>query len=208
MSIFKKITTCLVLPLLCMSLFAGCTDNNDTNNPEDNTEPKKYNLIATLDSSSIDNYYASGSTIHITNQGAVTISLEDENEIETGFIWNLSNYKLKCFTEYVVKFKNLTISGFNAITNYSFSVRLNWQDSSYNYLRYYNTKTHYFGLNIDNNNRHLYLDSFENDEYEIKFKFNHFEVNNSDIKFLYFDFTGIESCGTISFDSVALYEFS
>ncbi len=203
MKILKRILLCFICSVvLLLPALAGC---NIDLNKNSNTPNNEYKLLTTLNKYKISNYYASGSTIQTTNSGAVTITLNND-EIQAGFIWDLSSQNLNTLTEYAVKFNNLNISGLSATTKYTLSLKLNWQDSSYKYLRYYDTQTKLFGFSFGDDNRYLYLDNLDNDHYEVKFKFNHDGIKNSDNKKLYFDFTGIEENGNISFNSISLYE--
>lgn len=202
MKIFKRLLFCFICStILLIPILAGCNINLNKNASEPNND---YQLITTLNKYKISNYYGN-SVIHTTNSGAVTMILED-NEVGSGFVWDLSNQSLNAFTGYAVKFNNLKFSGFSAVTDYTLSLRLKWQDSTYTYLRYYDTQTKLFGFTISEDSHYLYLDALEYNTYEVMFKFNHSGVKNADNKNLYFDFTGIEKGGTVSFDSLSLYE--
>lgn len=173
-------------------------DSTDSNNSDLIPE---YTLIAKLGSSDIENYYASGSIIYPSTTGAVTIALDEEN-CNTGFIWDLSNYSLKSYTNYLLVFEDLTVSGMVYETGWS--LKLNWHDSSLGAPIYYNTETYVFGT-LDNNNRYLNLNTISYESYSLPIKFKHSGIISATFKHLYIDFSNIEYNGVLSFNSLSIY---
>lgn len=207
MNKLKKFSIYLIISLLCANfyVFAGC--NNSTDNSEENENSETYKIITTLNSSKISDYYASGTTIHITNQGAVTLILDSDSN-GTGFSWNLSDCNFKATTEYAVKFTDLSISGFSETTPNNAALELYWADSTYQFLRYFNTKTHNFETTTNFPDNYLFLNTYTYDTYEIRFKFHYTDIINTTTKRLFFNFTGIELNGIVSFDSISIYEIN
>ncbi len=109
---------------------AYTTQSISTNNGE------KMKHIATLDNSTIENFYASGSTITMTNE-KISIQMDDNNQNGCGFRWNLSEVNLKSNTKYIVKFENISAKD---IHNKSIQIETTWIDSTYTWPRYYNVK--------------------------------------------------------------------
>lgn len=166
---------------------------------ENNSEKMKH--IATLDSSTIENFYASGSTITVTN-GKISIQLVD-NQKGCGFRWNLSKVNLKPNTKYVVKFKNI-----NAADMYNKSIQLEttWVDSTYTWPRYYNVKGKCFDIISSgkiSSDYYQFLNSKTNDEYTMEFSFKH-NVDNAKNKNLYFNIWGVK--GQLLIGKISLYE--
>ncbi len=201
----KKILIYVIASLFCIFIYAftGCNDNNSDTNQNSET----HNLLTTLNSSTISDYYASGTTIHITNQGAVTLILDDDSN-GTGFSWNLSDCNFKTSTEYAVKFTDLSISGFSLKTPNNAALELYWADSTYQFLKYFNTKNHNFETTTNFPDNYLFLNTFTYETYEIRFKFNYTNIINATTKRLFFNFTGIELNGIVSFDNLSIYEIS
>lgn len=159
---------------------------------------EKMKSIAILNSSTIENYYASGSTITVTNE---TINIQlDINQSGCGFRWNLSEVTLKQNTKYIVKFEDIDIADIN---NKSIQLETTWVDSTYTWPRYYNVKGKYFDIVSSgeiSNDYYQFLNSKAYDEYTIEFSFKH-NVDNSKNKNLYFNFMGVKeqlSIGKIS----------
>lgn len=167
-----------------------------------NSEGKnEYKFLAALDSSTISNY-DSWSSIQAESNGAVTIVLTGGFP-SPSFIWNLSNYNFSTCYEYKIVFEGLSISAIDVPRN--FTLRLKWQDSSYQFLRYYHTGTQTFNTYPDNDYLRLQLDSLSYENYSISFKFNHSAVTASQTKRLYFDFDGVEPNGSLSFDKLSIF---
>ncbi len=207
MNFFKR-GLCYLLIGGCLLSLSACDNKNEQPPPENNNTnneepaPKKYNLLATLDKNSIKNYIAD-STIHILEHG-YAITVEDVY-INAGFRWDLSKYNFKKYTEYKVVFENLVFSELSKETLYTCFFKMNWSDAGSPI--YYNTKTQFFGK-LDNDNRTLKLKSLHYTTYEVVFKFGDWLINNTPYKNLYFDFNGIATCGSMSFDNLTLYEYS
>ena len=159
-------------------------------------------LLATLDNSVISNYYEASSTIHTADTGAVTFVLNN-GHVDAAFRWDLSAYSFKTNTEYLVEFKDLSISGIEP--DLSLFLKLQWQDSSYTFLRYYHTDTNTFTTSVDNDHYGLRLDALTYETYSFSFKFNHSGIATSAHNKLYFDFQGIKAGGILSFDSLSVY---
>lgn len=159
---------------------------------------EKMKSIAILNSSTIENYYASGSTITVTNE---TINIQlDINQSGCGFRWNISEVTLKQNTKYIVKFEDIDVADIN---NKSIQLETTWFDSTYTWPRYYNVKGKCFDIVSSGeipNNYYQFLNSKTYDEYTIEFSFKH-NVDNSKNKNLYFNFMGVKeqlSIGKIS----------
>ena len=159
---------------------------------------EKFKSIAILNSSTIENYYASGSTITVTNE---TINIQlDINQSGCGFRWNLSEVTLKQNTKYIVKFEDIDVADIN---NKSIQLETTWVDSTYTWPRYYNVKGKCFDIVSSGeipNDYYQFLNSKAYDEYTIEFSFKH-NVDNSKNKNLYFNFMGVKeqlSIGKIS----------
>ena len=159
---------------------------------------EKMKSIAILNSSTIENYYASGSTITVTNE---TINIQlDINQSGCGFRWNLSEVTLKQNTKYIVKFEDIDVADIN---NKSIQLETTWLDSTYTWPRYYNVKGKCFDIVSSGeipNDYYQFLNSKAYDEYTIEFSFKH-NVDNSKNKNLYFNFMGVKeqlSIGKIS----------
>lgn len=159
---------------------------------------EKMKSIAILNSSTIENYYASGSTITVTNE---TINIQlDINQSGCGFRWNLSEVTLKQNTKYIVKFEDIDVADIN---NKSIQLETTWVDSTYTWPRYYNVKGKCFDIVSSGeipNDYYQFLSSKAYDEYTIEFSFKH-NVDNSKNKNLYFNFMGVKeqlSIGKIS----------
>lgn len=159
---------------------------------------EKMKSIAILNSSTIENYYASGSTITVTNE---TINIQlDINQSGCGFRWNLSEVTLKQNTKYIVRFEDIDVADIN---NKSIQLETTWVDSTYTWPRYYNVKGKCFDIVSSGeiqNDYYQFLNSKAYDEYTIEFSFKH-NVDNSKNKNLYFNFMGVKeqlSIGKIS----------
>lgn len=159
---------------------------------------EKMKSIAILNSSTIENYYASGSTITVTNE---TINIQlDINQSGCGFRWNLSEVTFKQNTKYIVKFEDIDVADIN---NKSIQLETTWVDSTYTWPRYYNVKGKCFDIVSSGeipNDYYQFLNSKAYDEYTIEFSFKH-NVDNSKNKNLYFNFMGVKeqlSIGKIS----------
>ncbi len=159
---------------------------------------EKMKSIAILNSSTIENYYASGSTITVTNE---TINIQlDINQSGCGFRWNLSEVTLKQNTKYIVKFEDIDVADIN---NKSIQLETTWLDFTYTWPRYYNVKGKCFDIVSSGeipNDYYQFLNSKAYDEYTIEFSFKH-NVDNSKNKNLYFNFMGVKeqlSIGKIS----------
>ncbi len=169
----------------------------DKNSSDSVTEKE---CLALLDENHLFDNYAAGATIHITHNGAATFLLKS-NSISTGFMWDLEDYQFSTRNKYTVVFKNLSFSGFDPSTLPG--VKLDWHDSSYTFLRYYNTETKYFGL-LDNDHRYVFFNSISYETFSIDFRFSH-KISNAEGENLYFSFWGIEEGGSLSFDNVSIY---
>lgn len=174
---------------------AYTTQSIDANSVE------KIKLIAILNSSTTENFHASGSTITVTNE---TISIQlDDNQLGCGFRWNLSEVNLKQNTKYVVKFEDIDVADIN---NSSIQLETTWVDSTYTWPRYYNVKGKCFDIISSgkiSNDYYQFLNSKAYDEYIIEFSFKH-NVDNAQNKKLYFDFHGIKE--QMSIGKISLYE--
>lgn len=162
---------------------------------------EKMSPIAALNGSTIENYYATGSTITVTNE-RINIQL-DNKQIGCGFRWNLSAVNLKQNTKYVVKFEDIDVAD---IDNKSIQLGINWGDSTYTFLRYYNVKGKCFDIissGAISNDYYQFLKSKAYDEYVIEFSFKH-NVDKAKSKNLYFDFRGVK--GQMSIGKISLYE--
>lgn len=162
---------------------------------------EKLKSIAILNSSTIENYYASGSTITVTNE-SINIQL-DINQSGCGFIWNLSEVTLKQNTKYIVKFEDIVVADIN---NKSIQLETTWVDSTYTWPRYYNVKGKCFDIVSSGeipNDYYQFLNSKAYDEYTIEFTFKH-NVDNSKNKNLYFNFMGVKE--QLSIGKISLYE--
>lgn len=157
--------------------------------------------IATLDNSTIENYYASGSTITVTN-GKITIQI-DNNQNGCGFRWNLSEENLKSNTKYLVKFENISAADMH---NKSIQLETTWVDSTYTWPRYYNVKGKCFDIISSgeiSSNYYQFLNSKTYDEYTIEFSFKH-NVENAKNKNLYLNIWGVK--GQLSIGKISIYE--
>ena len=157
--------------------------------------------LATLGSSDIENYYASGSTITVTN-GKISIQL-DNNHSSCGFIWDLSNLNLKANTKYIVKFENISVADVN---NQGVQLQASWVDSTYTWPKYYNVKGKCFNIISSgqiSSDYYQFIDSKTYDEYTMEFSFNH-NVNSAKNKNLYFDISGVK--GQLLIGKISLYE--
>lgn len=159
---------------------------------------EKMKSIAILNSSTIENYYASGSTITVTNE---TINIQlDINQSGCGFRWNLSEVTLKQNTKYIIRFEDIDVADIN---NKSIQLETTWVDSTYTWPRYYNVKGKCFDIVSSGeipNDYYQFLNSKAYDEYTMEFSFKH-NVDNSKNKNLYFNFMGVKeqlSIGKIS----------
>ena len=175
---------------------AYTTQSISTNNGE------KMKHIATLDNSTIENFYASGSTITVTN-GKISIQMDDNNQNGCGFRWNLSEVNLKSNTKYIVKFENISAKD---IYNKSIQIETTWIDSTYTWPRYYNVKGKCFDVISSgeiSNDYYQFLTSKTYDEYSIEFSFKH-NVDNAKNKNLYFDIWGVK--GQLLIGKISIYE--
>ena len=157
--------------------------------------------IATLDSSTVDNLYASGSSLKVTN-GRINIQLED-NQNGCGFRWYLSASSLKSNTKYKVIFYDVAAS---ELYNKSIQLKTNWIDSTYIWPRYYRANGKCFDIISSgeiSNEYYQFLNSQTYDEYAIEFSFNH-NVDKATSKTIYFDFKGVKEQLTIG--KISLYE--
>lgn len=162
---------------------------------------EKMKHIATLDSSTIKNFYASGSTITVTN-GEINIQL-DNNQNGCGFRWDLSEVNLKSNTKYVVKFENINAAD---IYNKSIQLQTTWADSTYIWPRYYNVKGKCFDIISSgeiSGDYYQFLNSKTYDEYMMEFSFKH-NVDNARNKNLYFNIWGVK--GQLLIGKISLYE--
>ena len=173
---------------------------SNSSNTSDNTNTG-YRLLATLDKSKISSYNG-WTTIKSENTGAVSLT-PSAGYTDPAFIWDLSEYSFSMYNEYMIKFENLAIS--EADAQIQPTLRLNWQDSSFSFLKYYNTSTQLFSSNLDNKYLRLSLDELTYETYTIKFNFDHYSVTTAPLKKLYFDFDGVKSKGTLSFDQLSIY---
>ncbi len=181
--------------------FAGC----DLFFPDETGGNPSETLIATLNSETISDFYASGTTIYTTAKGRVTLSLKDDRT-STGFKWSLSNCSLKKSAKYSLKFTYLNISGFSPTTPNNAALELYWVDSSYPYFQYFSKQYNSFISQINYPDNYLYLTSLDYDLYEINFQFSHYAIDNATNKNMYFNLTGIAPNGIVSFSSLSIYE--
>lgn len=167
----------------------------------DANSDEKMKRIAILNSSTIENFYASGSTITIINK-TVCIRLEN-NEYNCGFRWNLSEVNLKSNSKYVIKFEDIDVAD---IYNKSIQLGTTWVDSTYTWPRYYNVKGKCFDIISKgeiSSDYYNFLSSKAYDEYNIEFSFKH-NVDNAKNKQIYFDIRGVK--GQMSIGKISLYE--
>lgn len=157
--------------------------------------------LATLNSTTIDNYYASGSTISMTNE-KINIQMNN-NQNGCGFRWDLSEVNLKPNTKYVIKFKNINAAN---IHNKSIQIETTWVDSTYTWPRYYNVKGKCFDVISSgeiSSNYYQILNSKTYDEYAIEFSFKH-NVESAKNKALYFNIWGVKE--QLLIGEVSIYE--
>lgn len=184
----------------------GSSQGSGNTNITPNTE---YKLLATLDKNSTVASYGNDTKINFSNTGSITV-FSNNNSTNPGFRWSLGEYDFSIYSEYKLVFDNLRISGADSSVTYEgadsiTSLRLNWSDSTYGFSRYYNTDTRYFDTSLNNYKRFLSLDSLSYNSYSVDFKFNHYNIATATSKNLYFDFTGVEAGGSITFDSLSIY---
>ena len=163
---------------------------------------EKLNHIATINSTTIDNCYASGSTITVTNE-KINIQMDDNNQNGCGFRWDLSEVNLKSNTKYIVKFENISAKD---IHNKSIQIKTTWADSTYTWPRYYNVKGKCFDIISSgeiSSDYYQFLTSEAYDEYSIEFSFKH-NVDNAKNKKLYFDIRGVK--GQLLIGKLSIYE--
>ncbi len=163
---------------------------------------EKLKHIATLNSATIENFYASGSTITMTNE-KISIQMDDNNQNGCGFRWNLSEANLKSNTKYIVKFENISAKD---IHNKSIQIKTTWIDSTYTWPRYYNVKGKCFDVISSgeiSNDYYQFLTSKTYDEYSIEFSFKH-NVDNAKNKNFYFDIWGVK--GQLLIGKISIYE--
>lgn len=157
--------------------------------------------LATANDSTIENCYASGSTITAIN-GEINIQL-DKNENGCGFRWKLSETNLKPNTMYLVKFENFSVAD---ICNTSIQLETTWVDSTYTWPRYYHVKGKRFDIISSGqipSDYYQFLKSKTYAEYTMNFSFTH-SVDNSKNKTLYFHFWGVEN--QLSIKKLSIYE--
>ena len=163
---------------------------------------EKLNHIATINSTTIDNFYTSGSTITIINE-KINIQMDNNNQNGCGFRWNLSEVNLKSNTKYIVKFENISAED---IHNKSIQIETTWVDSTYTWPRYYNVKGKCFDIIASgeiSSDYYQFLTSKAYDEYSIEFSFKH-NVDNAKNKNLYFNIWGVK--GQLSIGKISIYE--
>ncbi len=162
---------------------------------------KKLIHIATLNSTTIENFYASGSTITVTNE-KINIQMKN-NQNGCGFRWNLSEVNLKSNTKYIVKFENISAE---EIHNKSIQIETTWVDSTYTWPRYYNVKGKCFDIISSgeiSSDYYQFLTSKAYDEYSIELSFKH-NVDNAKNKNLYFNIWGVK--GQLLIGKISIYE--
>ena len=159
-------------------------------------------LVATANSSTIDNYHASGSIISFINK-KMYINLE-KDETGCGFRWDLSEVDIKSNVTYVVKFEKFAVK---EIRNKSIQLGLQWVDSTYMWPRYLNVKEKRFDKIVSgeiSTDYYQFLTSKAYDEYSIEFELLHGGVDSSKTKTLYFEFWGVKDL--LEIEKIALYE--
>ena len=174
---------------------AYTTQSINTNSDE------KLKHIATLNEATIENFYASGSTITVTNE-KIDIQINN-NQNGCGFRWNLSEVSLKSNTKYIVKFENINATD---IYNKSIQIETTWVDSTYTWPRYYNVKGKCFDIISSgeiSSDYYQFLTSKTYDEYSIDFSFKH-NVDNAKNKNLYFNIWGVK--GHLLIGKISIYE--
>lgn len=160
-------------------------------------------LIVTANESTIDNYYATGSTITVVN-GEINIDL-NKNTSGCGFRWNLSEENLKPNTKYMIKFENISAMD---VRNTSIQLETTWVDSTYPFPRYYHVKGKRFDTITSgeiSNDYYQFLKSKKYDEYTIEFTFTH-SVDHSESKKLYFNFMGVKE--QLLIGNLSIYEIT
>lgn len=159
-------------------------------------------LIAVANSSTIENYHASGSIISFMNK-KMYINLE-QDETGCGFRWDLSEVNIKSNTAYVVKLEKFNVK---EIRNKSIQLGLQWVDSTYIWPRYLNVKEKRFDKIVSGEisaDYYQFLNSKAYDEYSIEFELLHGGIESSKTKTLYFEFWGVKDL--LETEKVALYE--
>lgn len=163
----------------------------------------KLKHLSTLDTSTIGNYFASGSTITVTN-GKINIQM-DANQNGCGFRWDLSEVNLKSNTKYLVKFYNINIAD---IHNETIQIETTWVDSTYTWPRYYHTKGKRFDIISSGQismDYYQFLNLKAYDEYTMEFSFSH-NVDNATNKNLYFLIWGVK--GQLLIEKLSIYEMA
>lgn len=178
---------------------AYTTEELDLRANEEKTPILKH--IATANKSTVENFYASDSTLTTTN-GKININL-NKNTYGCGFRWDLSEANLKSNTRYLVKFENISAAD---IYNTSIQLETTWVDSNYPFPRYYHVNGKRFDIISSgeiSNDYYMFLKSKTYDAYTIEFAFTH-SVENSKAKTLYFNFMGVED--QLSIGKLSIYE--
>ena len=172
---------------------------------ETNTNEEKkpvLKLITTANSSTINNYFASGSTITFSNK-KISIQLEKDAR-GCGFSWDLSNSNIKSNTKYIVKFQNFAVK---EIRNKSIQLGIQWIDSTYTWPRYLHVNEKRFDkitsgeISID---YYQFLTSKTYDTYSIEFDLLHGGIESSKNKKIYFEFWGVVE--SLVINNLSIYE--
>lgn len=158
--------------------------------------------LATIDESTISNYYSYGSEIRINSDGEITLSLTNTTG-NCGFRWDLSEVDFKTNTEYRVVFECMYVAAAN---NTSIRLKTTWHDSTYDFFRYYHVTGQRFDIIHNGRVEECYykiLAVKKYDEYAMAFSFAH-NVDEAKTKTLYFDFQGVRH--QVIIRKISLYE--
>lgn len=176
--------------------YGGSTESESQNNGD----REEYTLLADLNASKLS-ANSGWTTVQNTANGKFTITNSDYPSMH--FSWNLSEYPISIYNEYLLIFENLALSDND--TPRTPTLMLNWQDSSFNFLKYYNTNEKYFNNNVNNDYYRIDLASLDYDSLSIEFAFYHYNVAGAKNKRMYFEIDGINKNGKLTFDKLSIY---
>ncbi len=161
--------------------------------------------IVTANKSTVESFYAFGSTM-ITTNGKITFDLKEGTNC-CGLRWDLSEVNLNSNTKYLIKLENVSIA---EMKNNSVQLNMKWVDSTYTWPRYYHVKGERFDIissgSAISNDYYQFLKSKTYDSYTMEFSFSHSGVEDVTAKSLYFDFWGVEN--RLIIGKLSIYEIT